>query len=98
MVSHAAVGECDALEEVCETIRQRSSFQSKTKNRIIFLSGQRKSLFSSPCEDFCEDRVPHVVAHHVSFLYAKLGPQGKGLDLWCLEKRKSFENGVYGIG
>ena len=44
MVSHAAIGEGNALEEVCETIRQRSSFQSKTENRVIFLSWQRHFL------------------------------------------------------
>ena len=53
----------------------------KQKIGYFFFYDKEKVSFHSPCEDFCEDRVPHVVAHHVSFLYAKLGPQGKGLDL-----------------
>ena len=36
-------------------------------------------LVWSPCKDLCEDRIPHVMAHHMSFLYSQLGPQGQRL-------------------
>ena len=79
MVSHATVGEDDALEEVGEPIRQSSSFQPKSWGFAFQEVYKRTCQGWSPGKDLCEDRIPHIMAHHMSFLYSKLGPQGQRL-------------------
>ena len=40
---------------------------------------KKKRLIWSPCKDLREDRISHIMAHHMGFLYPQLGPQGQCL-------------------